>query len=403
MNKVFALVLVLLLCTPIAYSQTRTIVGSTVDGPNDSFPLSATLLCDGGGAILDCPQFFSPDWSDTTGLKFYGLSNRTNPPRCVQSTDGGTVWGLCSSNPFVAAVDDLGAHFSVASDGSLIVAANQGANNCIIRRSTDHGVSWTTVYTDTTATVNCGLSYGGASPNNVRCASEDSYCVAFGHFTGSFDLVAYYSIDYGATWTKGTIFNIVSSDEQLGIAVASDGFSGSLTRYGINYNTVGRKFAYMSGTDWLATGLIPVPIGEVGGNSSRCVSGAAIFNGQSVFCGPGGTLTTTYHLFTHAGGTVLSTTDVVPQNGLTNAQAPDFMMVGYDSTTAYMVGKNGANTRVVVWITRDTFSSVLQIASLTPTTAVISGCCRGDIHVRNGKVYFSSGASGSNAFLGAIQ
>jgi len=370
-------------------------------------PLNPSFLCDGTGAILDCPQYASPNFADTTGSQFYGLTNRVNPPRCVKSINGGTGWGLCdagTASPFTGALDNLGANFAVASDGSLIAAGDQGTDNCIIRRSTNGGVSWTTVFTDsTTVNVSCGLGFGAPTPNTLRCASANPYCVMISFISGSFDLLAYWSTNNGASWSTGTPFNIVSADAQIGVAVASNGSSGSLTRYAGNYNTAGRVFAKTSGADWTTDGLIPTPPGEADGNAFRCVSGAMIFSGQSVLCGPGSALTTTYHFYTHGAGSTANAANVIPQNGLTNAQAPNFMAVGYSGTAAYIVGRNAATTQVVIWVTQDTFSTMFQVGTLTPTTALIGGCCSGDIFSYRGKIYFTSGASGSNAFFGVVQ
>jgi hypothetical protein len=221
--------------------------------------------------------------------------------------------------------------------------------------------------------------------------------------TGGFDSIAYFSVNNGLSWSTGTPFTIVSADAQISIAVSSTGGSGSMSRYATNYNTAGRKFANMSGGDWSVTGLIPTSAGSADGESLRCV-GALIFGAQSVFCGPDQTLTTTYRYFTHSGAAApVLGASVIPPNGLTNAQGPDFTAVGFNSSTAYVLGRNSASTAVNVWITKDNFGSVFQIGTLTPATALIGGCCRGDMHSRNGKIYFSNGVSGSNAFLGVIQ
>lgn len=363
-------------------------------------PLAAAIICDGQAGVLDCPQFFAPDWAGSP-LRFFGITNRTNPPRCVQSTNGGGTWGLCPSNPFTGAVDLLGAVMTVGSDGSLIAAADQGVNNCIIRKSTDYGVSWSTVFTDLTANVSCGLAFGNPQPSFIRCAKVGGYCVVIGREVGTFNLIAYFSSDIGTNWTKGTPFNIVSGDEEIGVQISENGTAGSLTRYNITYNTANWTFAYTSGTDWLRTTVIPLPAGA--GAASRCSSGASIFGGQAVVCGPDGTMTGTYRYFTHGAGTIVLIKSFTMPGGLTFADAPDQMVVGYDTTTAYLVGRNVGSTAIQVYVTRDTLTSTYLIGTLTPTTALIAGCCRGDIYVRGKKIYFTSGATSTQAFFGRIQ
>lgn len=410
MIKKIIMILISLSCLiGMADAQHRIIVGAqsecdtALSGCNP-IPLSASFLCDGTGANLDCPQYFAPDWADTTGLRFFGLTNRTNPPRCVKSTNGGGVWGLCDAgtvSPFTGALDGLGASMSVASDGSLIAVGNQGANNCIIRKSVDYGVSWSTVFTDTDASITCGLASGSPIPSMTHCASASSYCAVIAT-VGAFDLVAVYSTNNGDSWVRGTTFNIVSSDANIHFAIAADGNSGSLSRYNVTYSQATQTFASTSGADWSKDGVVPIPSGEAAG-TGRCASGAMIFSGQSVLCGPAATLPTTYHFFTHGAGSTASAANVIPQNGLTNANLPDFMAVGFSGNTAYVIGRNATTSQIVLWVTRDTFSSMLQLSTLTPTTAMLSGMPRGDILSYNGKIYFSSGAAGANAFLGVIQ
>lgn len=397
-----------LLCGQANAGSVNQVYGSNVDatGSPTSVPLTIAFLCDGTGVILDCPQYATPDWLDTTGMIFYGISNRTNPPRCVKSTDGGSVWGLCNAgtvSPFIGAITNANSGFAMASDGSLISSAIQGANTCIIRRSTNQGASWSTVFMDTTALEVCVFGLASPAQNGVHCSQFNNYCAIAGFTQGSFTSRMYYSIDNGITWTKGVGFTLVSGDQNNGFTINSNGNAGSWSMFGQTYNLANWRFAYTLGGDWTFTGVIPQP-GL--GTSLRCPA-TLFFNGdQAVLCGPdnGAADNTKYRLFTHEAGSIFLFASVIPNSGgLTNAQAPDFMAVGYNATTAYMVGRNAASTTVNGWVTRDSFSTMQLITSLTPTTALIGGCCRGDIFVWNGKVYFTSGAAGSNAFFGIIQ
>jgi len=362
-----------------------------------AFPVSGAFLCNGTGGILDCPQWFAPDFADTTGLRFFGITNRTNPPRCVQSTDGGTVWGLCPSNPFVAAVDILGAFFTVASDGSLLSAAEQGANNCIIRRSTDYGISWATVYTDTTAGVSCGVGFGSPTTNNMHCAQTGGYCVTVGR-DGAFDLWAIYSTDNGLNWTKGVAFTIVNGNAQ--VSVKTNGANGSLTRLAVNYGGA-QPLGEQIVSDWDNTGATPLPVGATGTGASGAA--AFLFNGvESVILGPVNVPVTVHSRYTIAGGVPVEAAQFIPAGAPAFANGPNFMAHSFGSI-GYFITRNIATTTVNIYMTLDSFDTVTLTQSLTPATALIANCCVGDIHTWNGKIYFTGAGVGSTAWLIRIQ
>ena len=364
-------------------------------------PLTPSFLCNGTGVVLDCPQYFSPYWPGN-GQTFYGLTNRTNPPRCVKSTDGGATWGLCPSNPFAAAIGGLGASFAVAQDGSLISGAAQGVNNCIIRRSTDQGNTWSTVFTDVTANVTCAISFASPTPNEAQCSRSAPYCVQVYRVQATGHLKMVYSTNNGLTWSLGSDLALISSDSEYGLALSDDGTKGTLNGYAVTYNQVLQPFAYTTGGDWSVTGPVPLPPGA--GPATRCSHGSMIFNGgQAVLCGPDNIATTTYRLFTHAGGVVSLSKSVIPQNGLSVSNAPDILAVGFGPATGYLIGKDTTATKVQINVTTDSFTSLPLIGQLAPASALIAGCCRGDIYSYAGKIYFSSGAVGANAFLMVIQ
>jgi hypothetical protein len=360
------------------------------------FPTSFSFLCNGTGGILDCPQFFAPDWADTTGLRFFGITNRTNPPRCVQSTDGGSTFGLCPSNPFSAAVDIFGAFFTVSSDGSLLAAAQDAPDNCIIRRSTNYGTSWATVYTDATAGVSCGIGFGSPTTNNIHCASTGGYCVLVGR-DGVFDVWAIYSTDNGLNWTKGVAFTLVNGNGQ--VSVKTDGTRGSLTRLGVNYagsQPLGEQIV----SDWDNTTATPAP-----GTGDTAANGAAavVFNGvETVIAGPGGVTLTTHYRYTIAGGAPILVNSFVPAGAPAFANGPVFMVHGF-SNIGYFITRNLAGTNVNVYLSVDGFDTVALISSVAPATALIAGCCTGDVHTFGGRIYFTGGGTASTAWLARIQ
>lgn len=406
------LVLIVLLVVPATIVRSAApsmIVGASSECETTNagcvpFPSQVLLLCEGSGSNQDCPQYFAPYWPDTTGQIFYGMTNRTNPPRCVKSMNGGGAWGLCDAgtvSPFPAAIVRNNPGMSVASDGSLIAAGTITGTNCLIQRSTNGGASWTTVFTDNTVNDFCTIGLGAPTPNGVHCSPQGGRCYVWGITATSFTNRVYYSGDNGLTWIKGPGMTMVTGDDNTSFAVGVDGETGSASKYNMIVNTANWDFAYTTGAAWTVTGVLPLL--PSGGTTVRC-PGTMIYNGQqAVLCGPDNVTTTTYHLFTHSAGSVFLAANVIPQNGLTNAQSPDFMAVGFNNSTAYIIGKNGAGTQIQINITRDNFSTMPLLGVVTPTTALIGGCCRGDIYSYNGKIYFTSGASGSNAFLGVIQ
>lgn len=364
------------------------------------FPLNAALLCDGSGANLDCPQFFTPDWAGTSS-RFFGLTNRVNPPRCVQSTDGGTTWVLCPTNPYSAALDLFGSAFAVASDGSLIAPADQGTDNCIIRRSTNYGTSWSTVFTDTTAGVTCGIRFAGFAPNVIRCSSTTAYCIVIGTSGGGLTGINYFSLDNGATWTKGpTTFALTSGDPQFQLSMETDASIGVLAPFSVTYGS--QTAAVKSGNEYIATSVIPAPPGA-GGLSTRCLGTLTKGGDRAILCGPDSVSINTFRLFKVIVLAPTFISNFTLQDAPSFSFGPEFSSFGFNAGTAYVQGRNLATTRLLIYVTRDDFGAVVQIASLTPTTPVSVGCCRGEWHARDSKVYFTNGAQGTQAVFGRIQ
>ena len=388
-------ILALCMCVPVLKSDAvtvSTIVGSQVNcdtaltGCQPPPPLNATILCNGSGIITNCPQFFEPDWTTTNRL--WGVTNRVLPPKLVTSVDGGTTWTLGTTDPFTAAVLGLGINFAVSSNGSLLASGGQGVNTCIIRRSTDQGVTWSTVYSEL---VNfCELPAGSPTSNPMTCASSGGYCVVFAR-DAAFGILPITSTDNGATWTLQTGYSYVSTGP-LQVALSNTGSSGVESR--MVSNTV--PFAVKSGNTFTITGNANIA------NSQTCM-GLVMGTNTKVVCGPSNVVpTATSWQFADA-VTPIATTFNVP-DGQTFAQSPQPHVIGYSSTIGYMLLPSISNVNNLnVFITNNTWSSVINIGVLTPTTPPIIGCCRGNVYVWNNKIYFSSGGGGPTAFLIVIQ
>ena len=389
---------------PLGSGQAATPVGAVLgaslacDAANPDcqpFPTNAVFLCNGTGILLDCPQFFSPDFSDTTGQRFFGVTNRTNPPRYIKSTDGGATWTLTTTQPYVAVVDAFGGGIAVSSAGTIIAPANQGANNCIIRVSTDQGANWTTAFTDTGATDNCGLLFGTPTGNYARCAQTSGYCAVMNP-TGNaaFNLITYFSNDNGTSWTKGGVSDsVVSGDQEMQIKIDGSGSTGVIGYFSFSngngpVNKSGDLFREGTGFAW---------------NGARC-PGVVLQNGSRMICGPDNVATTLYQNFTIGGGIATQVNTFTLPDSPAFANAPDFHVEAFSSSKAYIFARNLANTRVNIYITGDAFTSgAILLTQMNPATALIGGACRGESHKWQNKMYFTCGGSGSQAFLGVVR
>lgn len=356
------------------------------------FPAAPAILCMGTGANLDCPQYFHPDWSQAAGTRFFGITNRTNPPRYLTSTTGIT-WTLTAVQPFTAAVLNFGAYMAVSSNGSLLAASGQGANLCLIRRSTDQGASWSTVFSSLVQT--CSIGFGNPTPPGMYCAETGGYCAVINMFSPA-TITVIFSTDEGATWTIGTAYAHISADSQAwGPIVASDG-TGILIR-GVN-STSGQPFGSKQAADFTFT---PSFVPSVNLNCRPFTMGNAL----RAFCRPnaGGVTTQIYR-----GGALgippalhatFTTADVPTSGG-----SQDFQPGGFNGTYGYAITSSfSPANRYNFYISGDGGSSFVLASQLTPTIAPIFGCCRGNLMRWGNKMYFTVAGTSSQAIFGAIQ
>lgn len=352
------------------------------------FPLSASILCDGSAGNLNCPQFFHPDW--TTSTRIFGITNRVNPGLCVVSTDGGETFNTCTTQPFTAAVLNFGIKMAVASDGSLLYTSGQGTDLCIIRRSTDQGTSWSTVFTSTTE--DCSIVTTSPTPPGMYCSQSGGYCAII-DMSNAAELTIIFSSDNGVTWTVGTPFAYTTANiSTWGPALTDDGTDGILIR-GTNASGAGEPFGIQSGSDYIATALFAAPVNL---NCRPLMMGTT----KRALCAPnaGGAL------FRFVDGTIPTVIrEITIPDVLASANEP--LVVGWSSEIGYLLVPSGANpsTRLNVYITGDSWASVVSLGQLIPTTSLSLGCCRGNTIRWQGKAYFSTGVSGANAFLAVIQ
>lgn len=164
------------------------IYGSAVTLPSSIEPLCA--------APALCPEFW--DLRPTEGSTIvYGDMTYTTRSACLKSTDGARTFTDCPTNyPVTTAQREL----DIPADGSLLSMrlTDGGFAGCRLDRSTDAGVSWTTI------TIVAGVSLQCAQPDvqfpgeKLRCVGV--ICLALIRSTADARNDIYRSTDNGATW-----------------------------------------------------------------------------------------------------------------------------------------------------------------------------------------------------------
>jgi len=381
MTRVLFLVLILL--TPSLSEAVTSILGGSVQDP----PTSIELLCTGSAINQNCPQFMHPYWPDPRHERFYGITNRVNPGLCVQSFDGARTFSLCPAHPFVGATSSLGIKFAVASDGSLLAAAGQGANTCDIRRSTDQGNSWISVFTSTTRS--CGLLFASPTTPEFYCAETGGYC-ALADTSSPSQIIFLYSSDNGASWTVDVTLTWNSADSRLwGPILSADGGVGVAAR-GVNALT-GQPFGNkLGGGGWVVTANYTPSVPTVNMNCRPYLSGVVL----SALCTP------------NAGGTTMRrlTVDTVPIE-IGNVELPvqltasGLLPMNYDEQDGAIVALDNVFANILrTFATSTNWNDVVQIGGV-PFINTAFGCCLGNQLLWNGTIYFTTGYSGSTAVV----
>lgn len=361
-------------------------------------PLSPSILCNGGAGNLNCPQYFSPDFNDPNGLLMYGITNIFAPPRCVKSADRGLTWAACPTNPFSATYFSSNAVMTVAVDGSILAAAKvDNVNNlCVIKRSDDGGSSWATVHTS--ATRDCVGFSGAVLSSPMACASNSLDCVLFGSGIGAFILqtAVFHSEDGGLTWTEDPLLApSISSPPYYGARLTSD---GSIGVTGGTSATGGATSAFVfknSGAYHLTT-AIP------GSGINRCTAPLIVHNNPTVLCGAN-SVTQQYTVFEITGSIPTIIGSFFPTGAPQSGNSPETIAISWDNNeTAYVFMRELSTGDYRIYVTKDAFATVLFLGELIPTnrSPVYS---RGDVHIWNGKIYWTSGGMGGDAQLMVIQ
>lgn len=347
-----------------------------------SIPLTVSFLCDGSVGVPNCPQYFDPDRTDTTGQTFYGINNGYTPRRCVKSTNGGSVWSACTTNPF-ASIATGPVYFTVTPSGVLLAAGRTAANFCEIKRSNDQGATWTLVFSSVAGAVACNNTASNTPGGSLlKCIPSGTYCVLLAaniFTTGTWTPIT--STDSGATWTTETGLVTNSTDAVLRSLVLND-FTG--LALGLMTTTTRSLLGLEAWSVSTAWSTLPV--------SEFCTG--IIRGSLSAICSPDAANEGVYTLRDSEGGLQSSFTMT---NAPGSASSPLVTAVSISSTVGYVLGREvPGTTRYNIWVTTNTFGDTALLTSITPTTYFTS-CCVGDMLFYNGSIYMTSGGIGSGA------
>ena len=164
------------------------IYGSAVTLPSSIEPLCA--------APAACPDFW--DLRPTEGSAvIYGDTAFTVRSTCLKSSDGARVFTAC---PTAYPVTTVTREMDIPADGSLLsLRLNEsGFAGCRLDRSTDAGVSWTTVTIVAGANLQCPLIDSNFPGEKMRCLG--AICLVYVRSTATGRLDIYRSTDNGSTW-----------------------------------------------------------------------------------------------------------------------------------------------------------------------------------------------------------
>ena len=164
------------------------IYGSAVTLPSSIEPLCA--------APAACPDFW--DLRPTEGSAvIYGDTAFTVRSTCLKSSDGARVFTAC---PTAYPVTTVTREMDIPADGSLLsLRLNEsGFAGCRLDRSTDAGVSWTTITVIAGANLQCPAMDANFPGEKMRC--NGSICLVYVRSTATGRLDIYRSIDNGISW-----------------------------------------------------------------------------------------------------------------------------------------------------------------------------------------------------------
>lgn len=157
-----------------------------------TLPSSIEPLCQ---APAICPDFW--DFRPTEGQGvIYGNRALSADTSCRKSTDGGRTFTLC---PGAYPVTNVGREIDIPANGAILSMRFEAtsANQCVIDKSTDAGVSWTTITIVAGANIQCAPASTQFKGEKLRCVG--AICLAYVR-NAALRSDIYRSADNGDTW-----------------------------------------------------------------------------------------------------------------------------------------------------------------------------------------------------------
>ena len=365
--------LLLVMFLGMLYSQNiyavNTIVGASaqcdtaISTCNLQFLNSIFLRCDGNTApnVNKCPQNFSVDPTNALHI----LGNPSNG--CVLSVDGGLTFVNCTTNP-PSGGGTIG-HYAITSVGTYLAMSNSGVN-CIIGRSVDNAVSWSTVYNSTVA----GNCVGDNRSSNIKCASGGS-CLFYGRTSAGNQTVILVSTDDGQSWVS--VFNTVGLYGLSGTTLYWDGTNGVI----LMDTAANTSLSTTSGSGGWA--ITPGALGTLGCYGGTFGLGLPIF-----ICTPSNVIEEFYNV---PGGVLIASSAADMLGGVL------VRPLTFTKSGVVYVKTQKISSGCAIWATL-TGSPLLQVINMP-----LCSNGGGDAVVAGSFVYISNGLGGANAQLHRLQ
>ena len=324
-------------------------------------PLTPTTLC-----TVSCAVEVSP--SLVNASRFVGGSSR-GVGVCRISIDGGVTWIACAAQPFTLGNREF---YAEAADGSIIaVGSPTGPTTCTIRRSTDLGVNWSTVFTQAG-----GCTSGNLEGHRLFCLS-DGRCEFLGSDSSTAQI--FRSSDNGANWIAG------ESAVAANCGISGSVWDGSVGIFpsqapGCGGGGIARTYLASSSDTWVQSAVW-------NGTQGDCW-GQIIYNSiPRVICqSSGATPDGRYTIRDSVGANVQSLT--IPNAGIAGTNAGGVAVSPF-ANTLYIMAQTSAGF-LGTWVSRDGLGTFVQLASFSGGGAGIRG---GNAFFANGCVYFAVGST----------
>lgn len=327
-----------------------------------SIPLQTTVLCGPGAG---CPALSAPGYIDgvVNTNRWWGGTGAA----CRTSTDGGTTWANCTTQPLNSGSQEF---YAGSSDGGVI-ATGDLAGTCTIKKSIDNGANWSTVYSNASLP-GCGGALSGGT--RLKCLSDSRCDFVFVNSTTTFPNVLHSSND-GQTWALTANGGIGTTAY---LSMAWDGTTGV-----VSANTFRPEY-YASGT-W-AEGVAYTGCG--------LISGSMIYNGIGYGICRDTVANEKFKLVDPVTGVPFKTVTLpgviqtgVPALGYSVATNNLYMIAPLNTAPASAIG---------VFVSRDDGASFVNI--FTSSQGINSMTNRGDITGAGGCIYFSVLGGGPTMF-----